>query len=60
MNTLEIYFERGVEKGIEKGKEQIVQNLINTGKFTLPEIANLAGVPESFVKKVHTPMKKKN
>lgn len=56
MNTLDIYFERGVEKG----KEQIVQNLINTGKFTMPEIANLAGVPEAFVKKVNILMKKKN
>jgi hypothetical protein len=56
MNTLDIYF----EKGIEKGKEQIVQNLINTGKFTVPEIANLAGVPETFVKKVRSSMNKKN
>ena len=68
MNTLDIYFEKGIEKGIEKGREEgreegkklIVQNLINTGKFTVPEIANLAGVPETFVKKVHTLLKKKN
>ncbi len=60
MNTLDIYFEKGIEQGIEKAKEQIVQNLINTGKFTIPEIANLAGVPEAFVKKVNILMKKKN
>jgi len=76
MNTLDIYIEKGrkegfekgkiegIEKGkiegIEKGKEQIVQNLINTGKFTVPEIANLAGVPETFVKKVRSYINKKN
>ena len=52
--------EEGIEKGIEKGKEQIVQNLINTGKFTVSEIANFAGVPETFVKKVRSSMNKKN
>ena len=72
MNTLDIYiekgrkegrkegFEKGIEKGFEKGKEQIVQNLINTRKFTMSEIANFAGVPESFVKKVRSSMNKKN
>ena len=68
MNTLDIYiekgrkegFEKGIEKGIEKGKEQIVQNLINTKKFSRSEIANLAGVPEAFVKKVRSLMSKKN
>jgi predicted transposase/invertase (TIGR01784 family) len=65
-------FEKGIEKGIEKGriegrvegiekgKEQIVQNLINTAKFTVSEIANLAGVPEAFVKRVRSSMSKKN
>jgi predicted transposase/invertase (TIGR01784 family) len=76
MNTLDIYiekgrkegFEKGIEKGIEKGriegiekgKEQIVQNLITIGKFTVPEIANLAGVPETFVRKVRSSINKKN
>jgi len=76
MNTLDIYIEKGrkegfekgiekgriegTEKGIEKGKEQIVHNLINTGKFRVSEIANLAGVPEAFVKKVRSSMNKKN
>jgi len=67
MNTLDIYFEKGIEKGIEKGRkegfekgiEKIVQNLINNGKFTVPEIANFAGVPESFVRKVRSSMKKR-
>ncbi|MEO6682251.1 MAG: hypothetical protein ABIN48_05440 [Ginsengibacter sp.] len=58
MNTLDIYFEKGIEKGIEQGKEEIVQNLIKTGKFTLPEIGNLTGVPEAFVKKVNASIKR--
>jgi hypothetical protein len=60
MNTLDIYIEKGRKEGFEKGKEQIVQNLINTGKFTMSEIANLAGVPEAFVKKVRSLMNKRN
>lgn len=55
MNTLDIYF----EKGIEIGKAQIVQNLINADGFTVSEIANLAGVSESFVRKVRASDKKK-
>lgn len=45
-------FEIGIEKGIEKGKLQVVQNLLNAGKFTIAEIAGFAGVTEAFVKKV--------
>jgi hypothetical protein len=60
MNTLDIYIEKGRKEGIEKGKEQIVQNLISTGKFTVQEIANLGGVPEAFVKKVRSSMNKKH
>jgi len=60
MNTLDIYIEKGRKEGFEKGKEQIVQNLINTGKFTVSEIANFAGVPETFVKKVRSSMNKKS
>lgn len=44
--------EKGIEKGIEKGKTEVVTNLINTGKFTIQEIANFAGVSETFVRKI--------
>ncbi len=44
--------EQGVEKGIEKGREEIVRNLVKSGRFTPEEIARLAGVSESFIKKV--------
>lgn len=63
MNTLDIYIEKGrkegFDKGIEKGKEEIVKNLIETGSFTISEIATLAGVSDSFVKRVKNMMNKK-
>ncbi|MBX2922535.1 MAG: Rpn family recombination-promoting nuclease/putative transposase [Chitinophagaceae bacterium] len=71
MSTLDIYIERGrkegikegigkgIEKGIEKGREQVVQNLLAAGKFSLSEIAGFAGVTESFVKKVRAALQKK-
>lgn len=52
-------FEKGIEQGIEQGKEQVVKNLLVTGKFTIAEIANFAGVPESFVKKIRAAVRKK-
>lgn len=68
MNTLDIYlekgrkegFEKGIEKGIEEGKALIVRNLINAGKLSISEIASLAGVSESFVKKVHASINRKH
>lgn len=48
----------GIEKGIEEGKAAIVSNLINTGKFTISEIANFSNVPEAFVKKIKKGLKK--
>lgn len=65
MNTLDVFYERGIEKGIERGiekgreegKEEIVRNLIASNQFTLQQISNLAGVPESFVNKVQSSMK---
>ena len=50
--AFEIGMEKGIEKGIEKGKLQVVQNLLDAGKFTASEIAGFAGVTETFVKKV--------
>lgn len=47
----------GIEKGIEQGKQEVVENLLSTGKFTITEIANFASVSEDFVKKVQDSMK---
>lgn len=68
MNTFDVYYEKGIEKGIEEGiekgiergiekgkeemKKEIVRNLLNSQKFTVTEIANFAGVTESFVRRV--------
>lgn len=64
MNTLDMYIEKGrkegIEKGrkegilegIEKGKEEVVRNLLKTNKYTVSQIAGLACVPDSFVKKI--------
>ncbi len=79
MNSLEIYYEKGmqegmekgiekgiekgrlkgIEEGIEKGMESIVLNLINSNQFTVSQIATLAGVSESFVRKVRAASGKK-
>ncbi|MGJ7029870.1 Rpn family recombination-promoting nuclease/putative transposase [Niabella hirudinis] len=44
--------EQGIKKGIETGKEQFVRNLLSNTQFKIPAIATLAGVTESFVKKI--------
>ena len=44
--------EKGIEKGIEKGKKEVVTNLISTGNFSISQIANLANVSESFVRRI--------
>jgi len=75
MNTLDVFYEKGMKKGMEvgivkgiekgreegreEGRESIVKNLINSGQFTLSEIASFAGVPVSFVKKLQSAAKKK-
>ncbi len=51
--------EKGIEQGIEKGKQEVVENLLVMGKFTIAEIANLATVSEDFVKEVHASLSKK-
>jgi predicted transposase/invertase (TIGR01784 family) len=54
--------EKGIEKGIEKGMEkksfEMVKNLLAAGSFTIPQIANFAGVTEAFIKKVRREIKK--
>src|SRR5690606_33693321 len=46
MSTYEMIIEKGIEKGIAKGVEQksydFVTKLLNTGKFTISEIADYA------------------
>jgi predicted transposase/invertase (TIGR01784 family) len=44
--------EEGREEGREEGKAEVVKNLLNTGKFSIAEIANFANVPEALVRKV--------
>jgi phage portal protein BeeE len=47
------------EKGIEKKNFEVVENLLSANRFTVAEIANFAGVTESFVKKVQSKYYKK-
>ncbi|MBO9619765.1 MAG: PD-(D/E)XK nuclease family transposase [Niabella sp.] len=55
--------ERGVEQGIEKGAEQksleVVKKMLAAGKFTIPEIANFAGVTVPIVKRIAQSLKEK-
>ena len=60
--------EKGIEKGMEKGRKEgseiksteVVMNLLNTQKFSDPEIAVLAGVSEDFVLKIKNEMGEKH
>lgn len=52
MDIEEFLLDRAKKQGIEQGKTDVVKNLLAAGKFSIPEIANLAGVTEAFVKKV--------
>lgn len=49
---LEEAFEKGIEKGIEKKNREFIFNLLHARKFTISEIANLANVSDSFVRKL--------
>jgi predicted transposase/invertase (TIGR01784 family) len=44
--------EKGIQEGLEKGKTEVVKNLLLSDKFTIAEIATLAGVTEAFVENV--------
>jgi predicted transposase YdaD len=60
----DIFYRLGKEKGFEKGREKgrgegaeeknnaVVKNLLLMGKLTIPEIASVTGVSETFVRKV--------
>ncbi|TAN20744.1 MAG: hypothetical protein EPN37_00970 [Chitinophagaceae bacterium] len=54
--------EEGLEKGLEKGKEvksyEVVKNLIERMGMTDAQVADIAGVSVTFVKKVRKRLKK--
>lgn len=43
----------GERKGELKGKAEVIRNLLQTGKFSVEEVAVLANVPVEFVSKIH-------
>lgn len=49
--------DRGMEKGMQEKAIEFVQNLLNTNKLSIGEIANLANVSEGFVRKVKKDLK---
>ncbi|MGJ7031393.1 Rpn family recombination-promoting nuclease/putative transposase [Niabella hirudinis] len=51
--------EKGLEKGAEQKSYQVVCNLLSSTNFDVAKIAALAGVTESFVKKVKISLKNK-
>lgn len=46
--------EQGLEEGIEQGKQNVAKNLIRNTDFNDEEIAALAGVEESFVRRARS------
>lgn len=65
MNTLEIYYEKGMEAGLEVGlekgrmkeKESVILKMLQSGKFSDAEIASYSGASLSFVKKTRSSLK---
>ena len=51
--------ERGMEKGIEKGKQEVIENLIIKLGLSDRQVADIAEMPVSFVKKIRAVLKKK-
>jgi len=58
MGIMETIKKLDFEEGIEKGKTEVVSNLLDTGKFTVSEIANFANVSEAFVRTIKKELKK--
>jgi hypothetical protein len=52
-------FEKGMVKGIEKGKQDVIENLIIKLGLSDKQVADIAEMPVSFVKKVRVSLKKK-
>ena len=51
--------EKGMEKGIEKGKQEVIENLIIKMGLSDKQVADIAEMPVSFVKKIRAALKKK-
>ena len=51
--------EKGMEKGIEKGKREVIENLIIKLGLSDKQVADIAEMPVSFVKKIRAALKKK-
>ena len=51
--------EKGIEKGIEKGKREVIENLIIKLGLSDKQVADIAEMPVSFVKKVRVSLKKR-
>jgi hypothetical protein len=51
--------EKGIEKGIEKGKREVIENLITKLGLSDKQVADIAEMPVSFVKKVRASLKNK-
>ena len=47
------------EKGIEKGKQEVIENLIIKLRLSDKQVADIAEMPVSFVKKVRVSLKKR-
>ena len=62
MGIREMVLERAKKEGLEKGKEvksyEVVKNLIERMGMTDAQVADIAGVPVTFVKKVRKRLKK--
>jgi predicted transposase YdaD len=56
---IEIGREKGIEEGIEKGKQEVIENLIIKLGLSDKQVADIAEMPVSFVKKVRTSLKKR-
>lgn len=63
MSILDTYSEKGRKEGIEKGMEkksfEVVENLITELGLSDKQAARIAEVPEAFVKKIRTSLRKK-
>jgi predicted transposase YdaD len=56
---IEIGREKGIEEGIEKGKQEVIENLIIKLGLSDKQVADIAEMPVSFVKKVRASLKKR-
>ncbi|MFT4154702.1 hypothetical protein [Parafilimonas sp.] len=59
MNTLDMYIEKGRKEGIEKKSWDVIESLLIKLGITDEEVADIAEVPVSFVKKVRAAINKK-